>query len=427
MKKKYILGYDIDEKSCQISFYDEMKDEPETMKASVDNYQIPLVLGYFQKRWVYGKEAKRLATIGEEYTVSDLFVRAMRREKVIMGDKTYDAVWLLARFVSLTLQEFEEIEYITFSTPEIDIDMSKMLKGIGQHLGIPKTHIYVQDYKESFCQYMLFQPKELWQYESALFYCDAQQIKAYMLRKLLVDTTHGDTSFVTVDEVANVHMKELEAFYPILDADKIKDADESFKSMIENVFEKKVISSVYLTGEGFENRWYPNSLKVLCNGRRAFLGNNLYSKGACYTSIRKCKDKDDGPVYLDETKLTDRICLRMRVDGREGWYPLVPWGTYWYDADGQWEVLLEDVSDIEILVESLVGEELQVEKVSLEGLPERTDYSLRIQVEALFIDERTCKLTFKDVGFGEFFPATDFHVEKVLKLGGINGQFNSMS
>lgn len=427
MKKEYILGYDINEKNCQISFYDEMQDEPQTMKASSDNYQIPLVLGYFKDRWVYGKEARRLSVAGEDCTVSDLYLRAMRREKVKLGKKVYDSVWLLAKFVSLTLQEFEEIKFITFSTPETNIDMSKMLKGIGQHLGIPKSSICVQDYKESFCQYMLFQPKELWQYESALFYCDEERIKAYMLRKLRVDASHNSLSFVTVDEVANAQMKELEALYPILGDEKEKSPDESFRSMIENVFEKKVISSVYLTGDGFEKKWYPNSLKVLCNGRRAFLGNNLYSKGACYTSIRKCEEHDEGPVYLDETKLTERICIRMRVDGQEGWYPLVSWGTHWYEADDQWEVLVEEVADIEILVESLVEDEVRVEKVSLEGLPERTDYSIRLQVETMFLDESTCKLTLKDVGFGEFFPATDFKVEKVIKLGGSNGQFNSMS
>ena len=90
-------------------------------------------------------------------------------------------------------------------------------------------------------------------------------------------------------------------------------------------------------------------------------------------------------------------------------------------------MILEDTSDIEIHVETLAGEELQVETVSLEGLPERRDYSLRIQIEAMFMDERTCKLTFKDVGFGEFFLSSGFQVEKILHLGGINGQFNSMS
>lgn len=427
MKKGYILGYDMNDKSCQISFYDGSKDEPETLQVSADNYQIPLVIGYFQERWIYGKEAKRLATVSLGYTVTDLFERAKRRERVRLGERAYDAVWLLAKYVELSLERFEEIEFITFSTPETDIDMSKMLKGIGQHLGIPKSHVCVQDYKESFCQYMMFQPKELWQYESALFYCDDQRIKAYMLRKLNVDAGHVSGTFVTVDEVANAHMKELEALCPIISEEKAKDADESFKAMIENVFEKKVVSSVYLTGEGFENSWYPNSQKVLCNGRRAFLGNNLYSKGACYTSIRKCADKEEGPTYLDESKLMDRICLRMRVHGQEGWYPIVSWGEHWYEADGQWEVLLEDLSDIEILIESLSGDEMQVEKVSLEGMPSRSDYSMRMQVEVMFLDERTCRLTFKDIGFGEFFPATDFQVEKVISLGGTNGQFNSMS
>lgn len=427
MKKRYILGYDMNEKNCQVSFYDGSKDEPETLQVSTDNYQIPLVIGYFQERWIYGKEARRLATVSLGYTVSDLFERAVRRERIQLGNKLYDAVWLLAKFVELSLESFEDIEFITFSTPETNIDMSKMLKGIGQHMGIPKSHVCVQDYKESFCQYMMFQPKELWQYESALFFCDDQRIKAYMLRKLNVDSGHVSGSFVTVDEVANAHMKELEALYPIISEEKAKDADESFKAMIENVFEKKVVSSVYLTGEGFENNWYPNSQRVLCNGRRAFLGNNLYSKGACYTSIRKCAEKEEGPVYLDESKLMDRICLRMRVNGQEGWYPIVSWGEHWYEADGQWEVLLEDLSDIEILIESLSGEEMQVEKVSLEGMPSRNDYSMRIQVEVMFLDEKTCKLTFKDIGFGEFFPATDFQVEKVIGLGGSNGQFNSMS
>ena len=55
------------------------------------------------------------------------------------------------------------------------------------------------------------------------------------------------------------------------------------------------------------------------------------------------------------------------------------------------------------------------------------DYSLRLKIEVMFMDELTCRLRFKDVGFGEFYPASDFLVEKELHLGGINGQFNSLS
>ena len=44
MKKGSILGVDLNEKSCQISYYDENKEEPETMEAAVDNYQRPMGL-----------------------------------------------------------------------------------------------------------------------------------------------------------------------------------------------------------------------------------------------------------------------------------------------------------------------------------------------------------------------------------------------
>ena len=408
-------------------FYNEEMAEPETMEVDADNYQIPLVIGKLRDTWAYGKEAKRLASLKEGFTVNRLLDKSLAGEKIEFGEESYEAVWLLAKFIELSLQSFPKINGIVFSVPELTEELAQMLRGIAVRMNIDKRHIFIQDYKESFCNYLFYQPKELWQYEAALFCCDRNEIKAYMLRRLKPGLGGGKTIFVTVDEVASAHIKELAAVYPVLNADKAKDADMRFCRFIEGVFDKRIVSSVFLTGEGFENNWYPNSLKVLCNGRRAFLGNNLYSKGACYTSMRKVFSYDEGPVYLDETKMTEQICLRMRVNGQEGWHPIVSWGTHWYEADGQWEVILEDTSDIEIHVETLAGEELQVETVSLKGLPERRDYSLRIQIDVMFLDERTCRLTFKDVGFGEFFPATDFCAEKILKLGGIHGQFNSMS
>lgn len=422
-----IIGYEINEKTCQISFYNEEMAEPETMEVDADNYQIPLVIGKLRDTWAYGKEAKRLASLKEGFTVNRLLDKSLAGEKIEFGEESYEAVWLLAKFIELSLQSFPKINGIVFSVPELTEELAQMLRGIAVRMNIDKRHIFIQDYKESFCNYLFYQPKELWQYEAALFCCDRNEIKAYMLRRLKPGLGGGKTIFVTVDEVASAHIKELAAVYPVLNADKAKDADMRFCRFIEGVFDKRIVSSVFLTGEGFENNWYPNSLKVLCNGRRAFLGNNLYSKGACYASMRYADPYDDGPVYLDGTKMTEQICLRMRIGGHEGWYPIVAWGTHWYEADGQWEVILEDTSDIEIHIETLDGEDLKVETVSLEGLPERMDYSLRLQIEVMFLDERTCRLRFKDVGFGEFYPASDFLVEKVLHLGGINGQFNSLS
>ena len=130
---------------------------------------------------------------------------------------------------------------------------------------------------------------------------------------------------------------------------------------------------------------------------------------------------------VPETKLTDQITVNMRVDGQEMWYPLVSWGAHWYESNNQWEVILEEGDDIEFHIESLVQGTVKTEKISLERLPKRAEYSIRLQIETMFLDEKTCKITVRDVGFGDFFLPTDFREEKVIHLGGNDGKFNSLS
>ncbi len=386
---KNIIGCDLNERYCQISFYNEDEQEPQTLENIA-------------------------------YPSSALYKRAM-------AQKSGDDVRTLADFVIKALEKFSEIDELVFTVPETDIDAVRMLKGVGQRAGVEKSHIYVQDYKESFCNYMLYQPKELWQYEAALFQCDRHEVKAYMLRKIRTGFPRVRDTFITVDEVANAQMEELSAVYPVLNVDRARDADVRFRQFIQGVFEKKLVSSVFLVGEGFENNWYPQSLRVMCNGRRAFLGNNLYSKGACYTAYKRVYQPEEQLIYLDETKMMDQICLKLRMNGVDKWYPIVSWGNRWYESDASYELLLENTDDIEIHIESLAGGEMWVEKVSLDGLPMRNNYTLRLQVKVMLIDEKHCRISFKDLGFGEFFSATDFYVEKEIRLGGSNEQFNSLS
>ena len=422
-----IIGYEINEKTCQISFYNDKEMEPQTLEVDSDNFHDSFDYWKTKRHMAYGKEAKRLATLKEGFTVARLLSRSLANEKIEFGDETYDAVWLLSQFIQMSLQSFPKIDGIVFSVPVLTEELAQMLRRIAVRMNIDKRHIFIQDYKESFCNYLFYQPKELWQYDAALFCCDRNEIKAYMLRRLKPGLGGGKTTFVTVDEVANAHMKELALVYPVLNEDKAKEADAMFCKFIQSVFDKRIVSSVFLTGEGFENNWYPKSLRVLCNGRRAFIGNNLYSKGACYTAYRKLYMHIENPVYLSETKLTDQITVNMRVDGQEMWYPLVSWGAHWYESNNQWEVILEEGDDIEFHIESLVQGTVKTEKISLERLPKRAEYSIRLQIETMFLDEKTCKITVRDVGFGDFFLPTDFREEKVIHLGGNDGKFNSLS
>lgn len=91
------------------------------------------------------------------------------------------------------------------------------------------------------------------------------------------------------------------------------------------------------------------------------------------------------------------------------------------------ELLLENTDDMEIHIESLAGAKMRVERIPLDGLPKRKNYTLRLQVTVVMTSERCCRTCLKDMGFGEFFPATDFYLEKEIQLGGSNEQFHSLS
>ena len=93
-----IIGYEINEKTCQISFYNEKDLEPDTLEVDTDNYQIPLIIGKLRDTWAYGKEAKRLVTIKDGFTATRLLSKSLAGDKIEFGEETYDAVWLLSRF-----------------------------------------------------------------------------------------------------------------------------------------------------------------------------------------------------------------------------------------------------------------------------------------------------------------------------------------
>lgn len=136
-----IIGYEINEKTCQISFYNEKDLEPDTLEVDTDNYQIPLIIGKLRDTWAYGKEAKRLVTIKDGFTATRLLSKSLAGDKIEFGEETYDAVWLLSQFIQMSLQSFPEIDGIVFTVPSLSEEMAQMLRGIAVRMNIDKRNI----------------------------------------------------------------------------------------------------------------------------------------------------------------------------------------------------------------------------------------------------------------------------------------------
>ena len=48
-----IIGYEINEMTCQISFYNDKEMEPQTLEVDADNFQIPFIIGKLRDTWAY--------------------------------------------------------------------------------------------------------------------------------------------------------------------------------------------------------------------------------------------------------------------------------------------------------------------------------------------------------------------------------------
>lgn len=79
-----IIGYDINAKMCQISYYNEKTQEPETVDTGIEkeNNQIPLVMNYYKETWTYGRQARRMSTVRDSICVEGIWECALGNRKI---------------------------------------------------------------------------------------------------------------------------------------------------------------------------------------------------------------------------------------------------------------------------------------------------------------------------------------------------------
>ena len=104
----YYLGIDLCDTYAMVSFYQLNMEEPDTVStiAGSENYRIPLILARRKNvgMWYYGDEARKMAKTSEVLCVDCLLQRAINKEKVLVGDTSYDAVELLALFLKKVME-----------------------------------------------------------------------------------------------------------------------------------------------------------------------------------------------------------------------------------------------------------------------------------------------------------------------------------
>ncbi len=415
-KKAMVIGYGFCDGCVQIGYYSSNMDEPELLHQSAEEASpIPVTLCRLESgQWLYGTEAVSAGRQGLGPVVEDLVRLCAEGEPVVVEDVPYMPGELLAVFVKKSLNlihriaNLDQISGMTFSFEHLTERVITDMQQIISQMPIPAERMYIQDFKESFYDFVTYQKRELWTNDVMLLDARGGRLKVWELGR--AKASHGVPFMVgeTVFEQFKFGRKD-------------QATDEQFAKLLAQLIQKRLISSVFLMGKEFEGDWMKESLRYLCRGRRVFGVEHMAVKGACYRCLRPAETKDDKrQYYLGEQQIKFHVGLYV-WNGREQQYCRLIWaGTNWFEGASSNIFLLDQCDSVciqtDFVTEAPEDKRSVRQTIPLNWIPKRPNLATKVRVDIRFqgVDDWTVTVT--DLGLGDLFPASGKSVTR--QMGG---------
>lgn len=419
---KYIIGYELGKKHVQISYLKIGDKEPETFStvAGQEQYNIPFVMYKQEDKnlWYIGKEALAKYEEMGGVLLTDLLENAYRQETTEVNLETYDSAALLALFVkrSLSYLSFvapvEKQAAIMFTVETLNQKTVEVLREMVEYLQMPQVLIQFMGKEESFFYYNLHTDPSLWANRVYMYEMQENKLQSYQL--YLNRQTKPVVTLIEKKEYEEFPMYENEE----LTGEEKEVRDQIFLEYVTEDMEEKIVSTVYLIGDGFLGEWYQKSVRFLCGKRRVFLGNNLYSKGACFALLDKMEPTELSVsyVYLGTDKVKANVGMELIRQGAPSYLAILDGGSSWYDCKKEWDMILEGDNRLVFRITPLDGKNTTRAEIVLHGLLMNKSPLCRIRAEGYMENPTTLKLKFREMGFGEFYPSQGQYWEETIEL-----------
>lgn len=426
-----MLGIDLTDDFCQISFLYNKRArfgrgfvnsatggvlrEPETWSRvpGQEVYDIPVVLCRLDSSaaWLAGQEAVDAAQAGEGTAVEGLLQKALRDVPVKIDGEEYSAGALLALFLRRCLGMLEsritpeQIAAIAFTAPEMDYETEQVLLRAFGRLELGTQDVICESHLESFYSYMLMQDAE--QRRSGMLLCEYGEDGALDFSSLMYNRRTNPVVYWAQTQRLRID--------PALNGTA---RDRAFLEAAREILQTREASSVYLTGAGFEGGWLKEAAAFLCRGRRVFMGENLFSKGAAYSALNSVDRLSEiqESIFLAKDALRSNIGIEVLLREQTGYHVLLDAGTRWYNAEVEEDFILENGKEFCLVQTPVTGADKKILTVRLDGLPDRPERTTRLRVLLTMPSASLLRVRITDLGFGEIFPSGGASWEKTFRV-----------
>lgn len=402
-ERKLYVGLDIRDAVTQIAVWGPLQDGPEVLT----------VQGGDGGETTYIETA--VTVPGSDERVRGFLKKIAGQEPVVVEGRESDPVNILAAFfrktLSLTKKKYprESIKKLVVTAEYEDYRFISVVFRALEKLGIGKERALVIDRSQSYIYYVLSQKKELWVNQVGMF--------EFQKDRLLYFQMQTDRSRRPM--LVRVLVKDYHDYAELLSGEEHSQEEKAsiFEGMVQGAIHGQIITSLYMTGEGFADGFADDVMKRLCVGRHLFQGDNLHVCGACYMAGEAGGEKKIEPfVYLGEDMVSSYISIQAYTDAKEQEILLAKAGMPWYQIDEELDLIPDGDHELEIHIKNAVTREKTIHFIPMEGILNRVDRKTRISMRIRFAGADRCIITVRDKGFGELFPSSYRIWEETIML-----------
>lgn len=417
------LGMDLSPEYTQLSFYNQDIGEPESIyqNEAKGTYLLPNILFYSEEDklhgddgpWSAGSSASSSRFKEEGILVDRIYDKVLNHEIVEIGETEYQAKDLLVKMLFLHVRNFMnrhkeyELTRLVVTVSDVDERIIKALTGLRLKLNLGQENFRIVSHLDSGLYYIFNQPESLRNNSVALFDFSTSGLDYYR-----VDIARNKTP--NIAKVTHIDMRDRLNF-----ADFKQDRDElddKFAEIAKECMSENYISSVFLTGLGFTDNWMKTSAGVLCQGRRVFVGQNIYTKGACLRAVGGRYD-DFRQKNLIDTEYTVKWEVGISLmDENDTFEPIASGGEEWFNTKGRICLIMDEFKRLNLVYRNAVTGEREKESIEIHGLPKRPPKTTKISLEVEFHDALNGAVIIRDEGFGSMFPTTNKIYRKEFNL-----------
>ncbi len=367
--------------------------------------------------WYVDEEAYAHTLVGDGVMEDKLLTQVQKDGTATINDIRYEGLYLLKMFLEKALElpkketGKEEIESLVIAIGSLDVKLMDSLMYCADYLKIDRSRVHIISHTESFLYYVMSQKREVWSNQVGMFDLSEESFRYYEMK-----IQRGMRQMQVVADSENLE----EGFHlDVLETPAgAKLGDRILCSCADRLLQKRLFSSIVLTGKGFENTdWAPEFMRQICSRRRVFVENSLFSRGALMKAVDSLQERTSFAfTCICEGRLRSTVSVKVLNRDKEGQLVLAAAGDNWYEAKSTTQFIVAGSPEVEFSIVPLDPRKKKLVKISLDDFPKRPDRTTRISLSLGFTDEKTMIAVIRDLGFGELFPPTDKVIKQEVSL-----------